>query len=221
MPSAMPSSPPSIASAIDTILTLPEQTGSLAVAEACRETALAFLNESDRWGKAQLAMWLMGPYGQLTQYVSPFSRRRTGEFARSAPLLREIDARMVERVIKTAYDEVVGTLQRTSDAEGGATFAFTMIASGFVARCEDRGRIAGWVPTTEARRLADRVLSLLATDYLARPEDYESSLSVCSQCKTVEFDAIARSRGICHRHASGLFVPQIKRATLPYMPEGA
>lgn len=205
---------------VDTILTLPEQTGSMAIADGCRTAALAFLNESSRWGKAELAMWLMGPYGQLTQYVSQYSRRRSGEFAKQPPLLREIDARMVDRVIKNAYDEVMASVERTCDPEGGASFAFTMLAAGFVARCEDHGRVAGWVPTSDARRLADRVLSLIAADYLARPADYDNEVSVCGTCRTVEFDAVSRSRGICHRHGSGLFIPG-HRSTKPYLPEGA
>jgi hypothetical protein len=220
MMSMKPSAPPSYDTSVDTILTLPEQTGSLAIAEACRATALMFLNDSHRWGKAELAMWLMGPYSQLTQYVSP--RNGSGEYEkRPVPLLREIDVRMVERVIRSAHDEVVATLQRTYDAEGGATFAFSMLSAGFVARCEDRGSVAGWVPTSAARRLADRVLSLLAADYLSRPEDYEVDLGVCTHCKSVEFDAIARVRGICHRHGSGIFAPRARRSTIPYLPEGA
>jgi hypothetical protein len=221
MMSMMPSAAPTYESNIDTVLTLPEQTGALAVADACRATALAFLNESRHWGKAELAMWLMGPYGQLTQYVSPLSRRRSGEHAQPVPLMREIDARMVDRVIKNAYDEVMRTLERTRDAEGGASFAFSMLSSGFVARCEDRGRTAGWVPTTDARRLADRVLSLLAADYLSRPADYEQELSMCAMCRTVEFDAVSSARRICHRHGSGMFMPKSRRSTLPYFPEGA
>ncbi len=205
---------------VDTILTLPDQTGSMAIADDCRAAALAFLNESSHWGKAELAMWLMGPYGQLTQYVSQYSRRRSGEFARQAPLLREIDARMVHRVIKNAYDEVMAAIERTCDPEGGASFAFTMLAAGFVARCEDHGHVAGWVPTSDARRLADRVLSLIAADYLARPADYDTDLAVCSTCKTVEFDAVSRSRGICPRHGSGMYIPG-QRSTKPYLPEGA
>ncbi len=218
MPSA---APPAYVSNIDTILTLPEQTGSMAIADACRVTAVAFLNESRHWGKAELAMWLMGPYGQLTQYVSPFARRRGGDAGMTAPLMRDIDARMVDRVIKNAHEEVMKTLERMRDPEVGASFAFTMLAAGFVARCEDRGQVAGWVPTSDARRLADRVLSLLAADYLARPADYEDELSVCHMCKTVDFDAVSHDRGICFRHASGLFTPTSRRNTLPYLPEGA
>lgn len=221
MMSMMPSAPPSFASNVDTILTLPKKTGALAIADECRRVALEFLNESQHWGKAELATWLMGSYSSLTQYASPYSRRRSGEYARPAPMLREIDVRMVERVIRSAREEVVAALTKTYEVEGGASFAFTMVAAGFVARCEDEGRVAGWVPTTDARRLADRVLSLLAADYLVRPDDYELDLGVCKQCNSVVFDAIARVRGTCHRHGNSMFVTRTKRTTLPYFPEGA
>ena len=212
-------------SSVDTILTLPEQTGSMALANACRETALERLNDGQRWGKAELATWLMGPYSQLTQYLSTRATRQGtgGEVQqRPVPMLREIDARMVDRVIKNARTEVLESLRSTYDAEGGAAFAFTMLSNGFVARCEDKAHVAGWVPTTDARRLADRVMSLLAADYLTRATDYETELSICSHCSYVEFDAVARMRGICHRHGSGLFIPKtIRRSTWPYLPEGA
>ncbi len=206
---------------VDTILTLPEHTGAFALANACREAALMFLNESPFWGKAELAMWLMGPYAQLTQYVPSTSRHKSGEYKKPVPMLKEIDARMVDRVIKSARAEVLATLQRIADVEGGTSFGFTMLSSGFVARCEDKRQVQGWIPTTEARRLADRVLSLFAADYLTRPAEYENDFSVCAHCGMVDFDNIARLRGICHRHASGMFSPKSRRDTMPYLPEGA
>jgi hypothetical protein len=47
--------------ASDTIVTLPRTTGAHAIASACRDALVTFLNESQHWGKAELAMWLMGP----------------------------------------------------------------------------------------------------------------------------------------------------------------
>jgi len=226
MMSMIPASRTVTESNVDTILTLPEQTGSMALANACRETALELLNDGQRWGKAELATWLMGPYSQLTQYLSTRATRQNAQGSetqqRAVPMLREIDARMVDRVIKNARTEVLASLRTTYDAEGGAAFAFTMLSNGFVARCEDKSQVAGWVPTTDARRLADRVMSLLAADYLTRAGDYETELSICSHCSYVEFDAVARMRGICHRHGSGLFIPKsTRRSTWPYLPEGA
>ncbi|MDB4941432.1 MAG: hypothetical protein JWP97_966 [Labilithrix sp.] len=222
MMSMRPSALAACDSSVDTILTLPEQTGTIAIAESCRTTALAFLNESQHWGKAELAMWLMGPYAQLTQYVAPIAQRRSGEFVqRPVPLLREIDVRMVERVIRSAHTEVVATLMKVPDAEAAASFAFSMISAGFVARCEDKQHVSGWVPTSDARRLADRVLSLLAVDYLTRPADYDTELSVCSHCTNVEFDGFSRMRGLCSRHGNSMFVPRTHNSTIPWMPERA
>jgi len=207
----------------DTVLTLPKDFGSMAVAGACRVTALAFLEESDRWGKAELAMWLMGPYSQLTQLVSPHSRRGGGGAgSKDVPLLRDIDVRMVDRVIKTAREEIVSTLRDAAEPGGAAAFALAMQVNGFVVRCEDRGRVAGWVPTTLARRLADRVLSLFASDYLAGPTPYETELAVCYRCARVSFDATARERGTCDSHGSGMYRPHGRYSHMPSsLPEGA
>ncbi len=203
---------------IEPILILPEQIGSSAIADGCRMAALTFINESERWDKTELSKWLKGPYAELTQYSLPAAiRRRTSP---SVPLLRDVDVRMVERVIHNAHTEVVGTLQLMGEAESAASFAFAMLSSGFVARCEDRSHVPGWIPTTDARRLSDRVLSLFAADYFARPADYESELSVCTQCNAVDFDADMRMRGICSRHGS-MFVPRTRYSTLPHFPEGA
>jgi hypothetical protein len=219
-PIAMCSSANPSDSNVDTILTLPRGTGALAIAAACRDTALAFLNEAEHWGKAELAMWLMGPYAQATQYAPDISSRRSGEFVRTVPLLRDIDARMVDRVIRSARAEVLETLAGMADPEGAASFAFSMLSSGFVVRCEDSRHVSGWVPSPDARRLADRVLSLFAADYLTRPHAYELELSICATCGSVDFDVLARTRGVCGRHGS-VIVSRGRRQTLPYLPEGA
>jgi hypothetical protein len=194
---------------VDTILTLPSQTSALAVAQSCRDTALVFMEDSLGWGKGQLAMWLMGPYGQITQYTHAVERvTQSGRYPRvQAPLLREIDARMVDRVISSARDEVIARLGQMIDGDGEPAFVYDMVSLGFVVRCEDARQIEGWVPSSTARRLADRVLSLFAADYLVRPQDYESELAVCRKCGIVEFDAVPRARGVCSRHGSGVFVP--------------
>jgi hypothetical protein len=153
-------------------------------------------------------MWLMGPYGQITQYTHAVERvTQSGRYPRmQAPLLREIDARMVDRVISSARDEVIARLAQTLDEEGEPAFVYDVVSLGFVVRCEDARQIEGWVPSSTARRLADRVLSLFAADYLVRPQDY-ASMAVCRKCGIVEFDAICRARGVCNRHGSGVFVP--------------
>jgi hypothetical protein len=206
-------------SEVDTILTLPSQTSALGVAQSCRDTAMVFMEDSLGWGKGQLAMWLMGPYGQITQYTHAVERvTQSGRYPRmQAPLLREIDARMVDRVISSARDEVISRLAQTLDGEGEPAFVYDMVSLGFVVRCEDARQIEGWVPSSTARRLADRVLSLFAADYLVRPQDYENELAVCRKCGTVEFDTASRARGICGRHGSGVYIP----GGVSFFPQGA
>ena len=203
---------------LDTILTLPRQVDAVAIVASCREAALVFLNESRHWGKAELAMWLMGPYAQVTRHLG--ARHRSGQMARPV-LLNEIDVRMVSRIVAAAHDQVLAELRKMRDDESSATFAFTMLSNGFVARCQDELGTSGFVPTSTAVRLADRVLSLIAADYLTRPSEYETELSVCEQCEMVDFDDVARIRGTCHRHGSGMFAPRSSRSTKPYLPEGA
>lgn len=121
---------------VDTILTLPRGTGALAIAAACRDTALAFLNEAEHWGKAELAMWLMGPYAQATQYAPDISSRKSGEFVRTVPLLREIDARMVDRVIRSARSKSSrrSPAWPTRKAQRASHSACSRRASSFAAR---------------------------------------------------------------------------------------
>jgi hypothetical protein len=49
-------------------------------------------------------------------------------------------------------------------------------------------------------RLAERVLSLFAADYLLRSEDYEQGLFTCAACDELHFDASRRSSGVCRAH---------------------
>lgn len=164
----------------DTILLLPTHTTAAMLAEDCRDVALAFLDESENWGKAQLAMWLIGPYSRVTQMGQRLTKRAGDAPRPMPPLLRDIDAYRVDRLIASARERVIGVLMQMVDPQFSANFAFEMMNAGFVVRCEDQYGVAGWVPTNEARHLADRVLALIAVDYLMHPTDYDRQLSVCA-----------------------------------------
>lgn len=127
----------------------------------CLEAATAFMEEAPYWGKAELAMWLLGPYSQVVQdmHEAPQSAR---------PSLRQLEAEEVERLIDGAHAEVREALARLEDAETASDVAFAMITAGFVAPTVDRDGTDGWAPTTAARRLADRVLSLFVADFMTR-----------------------------------------------------
>lgn len=183
-----------VESMVDTLVALRNGADTYTVAAACREAALSFVNDAPYWGKAELAMWLLGSYSFAAVDVgdenAPTSR----------PTLREIDVRTVHDLIDRARAEVLDSLEQLRDGDGAANIAFKMISSGFVARSVDADGVAGWVPTTKARRLADRVLSLFVADCMMRPSDYEQTLSTCAVCERAGFDALARRREVCHRH---------------------
>ena len=81
------------------------------------------------------------------------------------------------------------------------------LISGTVVRVEDGNREPAWAPANGTTRLAERVLSLFAVDYLVRPGDYETRLTICATCKQVSFD------GPCSAHPTR---KSIRRYTLPY-----
>lgn len=146
-------------STVDTVFAL-RRANARTLASDCHDVGRAFIEESAYWGKAELAMWLLGPYSQLAQDVrdiAPCSR----------PSLRQIDVLTIENVIDNARAEVLHALERLEDPETASDVAFTMIAAGFVAQTVDTRGVAGWVPTTAARRLADRVLSLFVAAFMS------------------------------------------------------
>ena len=202
---------------LDTILTLPWQTSVMALASSCREAGLAFMNESRHWGKAELAMWLIGPYAQILRYTSVLADRASRQ-PEDIDRIGQIDARLVDRILENARSEVISTLETLSSEEDGASFAFSMIAAEYVVHCTDKSGGVGWAPSGRPRRLADRVLSLFAADFLTRPAGLEADLSVCSVCGSVEFDRSVRARGMCARHLS-VITANARRNTLPYFPD--
>jgi len=206
----------------DTIFELPEGLSVTDIAEQCRETALMFVNESAPWGKAELALWLLGPYGGATRHERTSKRFDSGPVPRAMPMLRDIDARFVERLISSAHAEVMHALLCMRDEEFAVSFGFRMMAADYVLRCEDSHRTPGWVPSSRPTRLAERVLSLVAVDYLVRPEDYTDIMSCCDDCGHTMF-AGARDNHACvvqqGQHTSGFYESEC--STLPYRPQRA
>ncbi len=177
------------------------------VADSCRYGAISFLNGVlAAWGKPELGAWLAGPYRDVTRHAREaldLAARRDAIMARrSAVARRTIAPYAIERVMREAHDEVLITLRTLVQPDGGVGFAFSALGGALVSRCRDDQGEPGWIPVSPTRmRLAERVLSLIAVDYLTRPDDYESSLAVCSTCRVVAFDATARARGLCRVHA--------------------
>lgn len=204
---------------LDTILTLPSGMNAAEIAQACRDAGLEFINDARTWGKPELSMWLTARYATLTKHAVREEEGHGTPGMWPVPLLKEIDVRLVERIIGSARTEVLDTLRGIAK-DGAASFVLKALIAGSVVRCEDANHEPTWTPG-HATRLADRVLSLFATDYLTRPGDYESELFVCGECQAVLFDLEARRRNLCPVHAVQSSIGGVRHPTLPFPPMGA
>jgi hypothetical protein len=176
------------------------------IAESCRYGALAYLNGVlAAWGKPELAAWLGGPYRNVTRFAREaldVESTAPSLAAGPSPVARKLAPHAIERVMRESHVEVTGTLRTLAEPDGGVSFAFHALGGVLVSRCRDDRGDFGWIPVAPMRmRLADRVLSLIAVDYLARPESYEEALAICSTCKVIAFDGAARARSLCRVHA--------------------
>jgi hypothetical protein len=150
---------------------------------------------SVRPDKQELADWLRGPY---RSHVVAIGRASTRKMCASSVL-----PDVLERLLARTRFEVMLALSRAVDPADGVNFGFDALSTGLVYRCQDAERTPGWVPVSQPRmRLTDRVLSLIAADYLLRSDDYEQALYTCGACDRVAFDAQAKAcGGTCRSHA--------------------
>jgi len=139
--------------------------------------------------------------------------RAKGGTAPSTPAAAsQLDRDAVEQLMVLAHRECLNVLRSMIDPEQGTSFAFKLVTLELLMRCEDTQANSGWLPIAKSNmRLADRVQSLIAVDFLTRPEDYEAQLAICSRCGTIEFDAMARARGLCRRHSNNAHRPRRRR----------
>jgi hypothetical protein len=181
------------------------------VAEACRSAALEFLDGvRDGWGKRELAAWLVGPYHQLSLLRCSADELAFSEVVDHAPQSsslkssspKRVAERDVEKTMRDAREEVLKIIRRFAAGDASAeTFVWRVRNRGALSRVEDETGRVGLVPNeAPTQRLVERILSLIASDYVARPLDYEDRVTICATCRTVTFDADAREFGDCGAH---------------------
>jgi hypothetical protein len=194
--------PPSI----DTILALPRDVRVDEIADTCREEVLRFVNETrdGSWTKLELALWLTGPYERITGPATRVLLERTGEAPQSGPSLHvAASPSTVRRIIEVARSEVIAVIDCLRSDEMGASFALSALSGGLVAPCEDECGARGWLPVSRSNMsLTDRLLSLLAVDYLKRPDAHEH-VRVCEVCENVCFDEVCTHAVRSHGPQSG------------------
>ena len=191
------------------------------VTEECRQAYQSFLfGVASGWGEDELARFLATTYGQVAVDAAAESdalaRRPFGADAR-------VDPAEATDLLQVTRRDVLETLEFIGTVEGGKAFVFRAVTSGWVARAEDADGALGWVPVAKpTMRLKARILSLVAADYLMRPADYVTLLTICNRCERVVFDAGVRERGSCCRvSTSGMWLPSPPAPVAHRTVEGA
>lgn len=157
--------------AAPTILRLPDLASSSAIARACRDAWTSFVDNAHEWGKSELILWTFASYSQTTRYASETASERFGPPALDD--FRNVDARFVERLLRAARQKVIDTLSSFTSLQARVDFAYSMLSTGHVIRCEDDAGNVGFVPIAEAGPLAVRVLAFIAADLLTNAYDFE------------------------------------------------
>lgn len=181
---------------LDSAPLLPEGVTSDVVADACRRGALSFCRGvAAGWTKRDLAEWLVGDYEDASLTLR--------ESLLPPPMLLarpSIDQDRILQLIDPAWQAAVTCIE---DFARGAE-------ARYLDEALERGSIVeAWTPEGESLfvplnrpglPLAVRVRSLLVSDFLIRPEDYEGDIRVCSECNVVLLGLYARDRGMCEDH---------------------
>jgi len=178
------------------------------LADLCRSAALGFLANAQDWDKRKLAEWLECSYRPLVVGATQQMRRKLTP-AYGAEPAPSVHPETLANVLAVAHADVIEQLRNLAAAPSSLDAGRAFISSSVVARCIDDTGVSGWAPVAhQPSRLADRVMSLFAADFLARPWDYEYDLSICQDCATVSFGDIS-----CCRARSG--TQQVARAVSP------
>jgi hypothetical protein len=189
------------------VLALPAGARFGTFAEGCRAAVLDFVNRvSRRPDKTVVAEWLRGPYRAHVAAIAPTRTRRieTSQLVPGA----------LEKLLVRARQEVTAALRLSRETSEGVAFGYSALAAGLVYRARDAAGADGWVPVAQPRmRLVDRVLSLVAADYLLRSDDYENALFECVRCECVAFDRLRIEGGICDAHAQRSDIRELSPAS--------
>jgi hypothetical protein len=157
------------AARVHTAMQLPPDTSVLRVTAACRRAFLLFVRQAGNWGKRELAEWLMNHYAKamcLEEEPAPSQRRP------SQPVLPEA----LQSLTRTARTEIIQCAEELLEHGEDAPFLSRLAVHGYVVPVRDSAGAVGFAPTRKpAMTFADRVLSLLAADFLTSPHEYASS----------------------------------------------
>jgi hypothetical protein len=172
------------------------------VADLCRSAALGFLANARDWSKRDLAEWLQDSYRPLVIGAPKVQRKLTPAYGTPVSIAPSpaVSPAELTGILENAHWEILRALRDLQAAPSSLDAGRAFIASNVVTRCIDDNGVAGWVAVSHrSSRLAERVMSLFAADFLARPWDYEYDLTICETCENVSFTEVS-----CCRARSGM-----------------
>jgi hypothetical protein len=148
---------------------LPANTSVRRVAAVCRSAFLLFVRQSDNWGKGELADWLTNHYAKATcldEEPAPSERKPSQSVQRGA----------LQLLVRKARLEIIQGVEELLEHGEDAPFLSRLAFYGYIVPVRDAAGARGFAPTKAcAMTFADRVLSLLAADFLTSPQQYVSS----------------------------------------------
>jgi hypothetical protein len=145
---------------------LPRGLEILDVADACRKAAIELVTITDTSQRA-VAEWRDGLYGSLVTIIEP------------APPRAPLRAYEVIEMPAFARAYVLGVIRGMAREPHDVAFTVAAMQDGWIERCCDSFGRPGWVPVDRPNmRLSERVLSLVAADYLVRPDEWRNGALV-------------------------------------------
>ena len=159
-----------IAAALAPVATqLPAGASVQRVAAVCRSAFLLFVRHSGNWGKGDLADWLTNHYAKATcldEEPAP-SERKPGQ---------SVQPDALHWLMRKARVDVIQRVEELLEHGEDAPFLSRFALYGYVVPVRDAAGVEGFAPTKAcAMTFADRVVSLLAADFLTCPQQYMSS----------------------------------------------
>ena len=148
---------------------LPTDMSVPSVAAACRNAFLSFVRQSGNWGKRELAEWLTSHYAKATcleEEPAPSERKPR----------QSVQPEALQWLMRKARIEVIQGAEQLLEHGADAPFLSRLSAHGYVVPVRDTAGAEGFAPAkASTMTFADRVLSLLAADFLTSPRQYASS----------------------------------------------
>jgi len=148
---------------------LPANTSVLRLAAVCRSAFLLFMRESGNWGKGELADWLTNHYAKATcldEEPAPSERKPSPS----------VQPHALQWLMRKARIEVLQGVEELLEHHEDAPFLARLVFCGYIVPVRDAAGARGFAPTKAcAMTFADRVMSLLAADFLTSPRQYLSS----------------------------------------------